>query len=128
MREKYQILNDITLRLLKKEDMPGKLDDKETVVYTKMFKLSFRLPIQPYFAQMLVRLGWSPGQQDPNGLRILSGIYVVWTEQSKIEPYFKEFTYLYMCNEHGVGHKACTILCLKSNSRIVLDLLGLCKG
>lgn len=50
LRKEYHILNDITLKLLRDDEMASKLGDRETVVYMEMFKIGFRLPIQPYFA------------------------------------------------------------------------------
>ena len=73
LRKEYHIPDDITLRLLGENEMVNKLEDGETAIYMEMFRLGFRLPIQPYFARMLVRLGLSPGQLDPNGWRILGG-------------------------------------------------------
>lgn len=52
-REKYQISKDISLRLLKDNEMRTKLDDGETTIYIEMFKFGFRMPIQPYFIEIL---------------------------------------------------------------------------
>ncbi|KAK9217940.1 hypothetical protein WN943_006572 [Citrus x changshan-huyou] len=101
LRKEYHILGDITLRLLGADEVASKLSDGETMIYMEMFRLGFRLPIQPYFARMLVRLGLSHGQLDPNRWRILGCIYIVWVEQNKVELWFKEFTHLHLCNEHG---------------------------
>ena len=57
-------------------------------------------------------MGLSPGQLDPNGWKILGGMYVVWAEHNRTEHCFKEFTHLYSCDEHGINHtKDDTILC-----------------
>lgn len=56
LRDRYQISDDVTLRLLRGNEMANNLSDGKIMVYMKMFKLGFRLPIEPYFARMLVRL------------------------------------------------------------------------
>ncbi|XP_052294419.1 uncharacterized protein LOC127901343 [Citrus sinensis] len=129
LRKEYLIPDDITLRLLGEDEVASKLSNGETAIYLEMFDLGFRLPIQPYFARMLVRVGLSPGQLDPNGWRVLGGMYVVWAEQNKTEPCFKEFTHLYFCNEHGINHKGWYYFMSKTKSRrIVLDFPGSCRG
>ena len=105
LRKEYLIPDDITLRLLGEDEVASKLSNGETAIYLEMFDLGFRLPIQPYFARMLMRVGLSPGQLDPNGWRVLGGMYVVWAKQNRTEPCFKEFTHLYFCNEHEINHK-----------------------
>lgn len=45
LRKEYQILDDITLRLLKENEMTNKSSDGEIMVYLEMFRLAFRLPI-----------------------------------------------------------------------------------
>ena len=128
LRKEYHILGDIILRLLGADEVASKLSDGETMIYMEMFRLGFRLPIQPYFARLLVRLGLSHGQLDPNRWRILGYIYIVWAEQNKVELWFKEFTHLHLCNEHGVSHKGWYYFMSKSkNKRIVLDFPCSCK-
>ena len=105
LRKEYHIPDDITLRLLGEDEMASKLGHRETAIYMEMFRLGFRLPIQPYFARILVRLGLSPGQLDPNGWRILGRMHIVWADQNKVEPRFKEFTHLYFCNEVTKGSR-----------------------
>ncbi|KAK9195937.1 hypothetical protein WN943_004065 [Citrus x changshan-huyou] len=83
LRKEYHIPDGIMLRLLGEDEMASKLGHRETAIYMEMFRLSFRLPIQPYFARMLVRLGLSPGQLDLNGWRILGSMHIVWAEQNK---------------------------------------------
>lgn len=67
LRKECHIPDDILLRLLGEDEVASKLSYGETVIYIEMFRLGFRLPIQPYFAWILVRLGLSPGHLDPNG-------------------------------------------------------------
>lgn len=45
LREGYQLSDDVTLRLLREDEMASKLGDEETVIYMEMFKLGFRLSI-----------------------------------------------------------------------------------
>ena len=61
LRKEYHIPDDITLRLLGEDEIASKLGHRETAIYMEIFRLGFRLPIQPYFARMLVRLGLSLG-------------------------------------------------------------------
>ena len=96
LRKEYLIPDHITLKLLGKDEVASKLGNRETAIYLEIFELGFRLPIQPYFARMLVRVGFSPSQLDPNGWKVLGGMYVVWAKQNRIEPCFKEFTHLYL--------------------------------
>lgn len=63
-------INDITLRLLREDEVTSKLGDEEIAMYMETFKLGFKLPIQPYFAWMLVMIGLSPSLLDLNCWRI----------------------------------------------------------
>lgn len=45
LRERYQLPDDVTLRLLREDETASKLGDEETVIYMEMFKLGFRLSI-----------------------------------------------------------------------------------
>lgn len=64
--------------------MASKLGDGEIVIYMEMFKLSFRLSIQTYFARMLVRIGLIPSELDPNGWKIY--VVCMFCGPSRIEP------------------------------------------
>lgn len=105
--------------------MTSKLGDEEIAMYMEMFKLGFKLPIQPYFAWMLVMIGLSPSLLNLNCWRILGDVHVVWANKHKIKPspkeFTQEFTHLCLCNEHGVGHKGW--LSKSTGRRVVLEIV-----
>lgn len=62
----YSILDDIVLRIPGKGDIPSRPPQGFVTLYLKCFRLGVRLPLQPYFANILGKLNLSPSQLNPN--------------------------------------------------------------
>ncbi|KAL9417504.1 hypothetical protein AB3S75_040477 [Citrus x aurantiifolia] len=54
-----------------------------------------RCPLQPYFARILNELNLAPDQLNPNGWRVLSGLFILWDRCCQSEPTVDEVKHLY---------------------------------
>lgn len=66
LRETYSIPSDIDLKILSKNNTSSCPPRGYVTFYLECFKLGTRLPLQPYFAQILSRLNLALGQLNPN--------------------------------------------------------------
>lgn len=78
LRMEYSILDDIDLKIHSKDDIPNHPLKRCVTLYLECFRLGVRLPLQSYFARILGKLHLFPGQLNPNGWRVLSGLYVLY--------------------------------------------------
>ena len=78
LRTRYDIPDGIPLRILGKKDTPSRPSRGYITLSLESFKFGMRLPLQPYFVQMLSGLNLAPGQLNPNGWRVLSGLFILW--------------------------------------------------
>ncbi|CAL9005091.1 unnamed protein product [Prunus brigantina] len=65
------------------------------MVFSAMYKHGLRLPLHPWVQMMLSRLGYAPGQYNPNFWCILHGVYIAWWLAKRGEPSFEQFMHLY---------------------------------
>ncbi|CAL8994490.1 unnamed protein product [Prunus brigantina] len=65
------------------------------MVFSAMYKHGLRLPLHPWVQMMLSRLGYAPGQYNPNFWCILHGVYIAWWMAKRGEPSFEQFMHLY---------------------------------
>lgn len=79
LRMEYRISDDIELKIHGKSNTPSHPPRGYVTLYLECFRLGVRLPLQPYFIKVLGKLKLSLGQLNPNGWRVLFGLYVqVW--------------------------------------------------
>ncbi|CAL8992845.1 unnamed protein product, partial [Prunus brigantina] len=63
-----------------------------------MYKHRLRLPLHHWVQMMLSRLGYAPGQYNPNFWCIQHGVYIAWWLAKRGEPTFEQFMHLYSGN------------------------------
>ncbi|KAL9409333.1 hypothetical protein AB3S75_047676 [Citrus x aurantiifolia] len=95
LRVKYGIPDDVPLRILGKKDTSSRPPRGYVTMFLESFKLGLRCPLQPYFAQMLNGLNLALGQLNPNGWRVLSGLFILWDRCCQSEPTVDEVKHLY---------------------------------
>lgn len=91
----YKIPDDINLRIPEKNDTSSRPPRGYVTLFSKSFKLRTRLPLQPYFMKMLGRLHLAMGQLNPNGWRILSGLFILWNRCGQSEYTIVEVKHMY---------------------------------
>lgn len=67
LRTLYKIPNDVLLTIPEKCDVPSRPPRGYVTLHLESFKLGARLPLQPYFVQILGGMHLAPGQLHPNG-------------------------------------------------------------
>ena len=95
LRVKYGIPDDVPLRIPGKKDTPSRPPKGYVTLFLESFKLGLRCPLQPYFARMLNGLNLALGQLNPNGWRVLSGLFILWDRCCQCEPTVEEVKHLY---------------------------------
>ena len=78
-----------------KKDTPTRPPRGYVTLFLESFKLELRCPLQLYFARILNGLNLAPGQLNPNGWRVLSGLFILWDRCCQSEPTVDEVKYLY---------------------------------
>ena len=95
LQARYDIPDDILLRILGKKDTPSRPPRAYVTLFLKSFKFGMRCPLQPYFARMLSGLNLTPGQLNPNRWRVLSCMFILWDRCCQNEPTIDEVKHLY---------------------------------
>ena len=95
LRLRYSIPGEIPLRIPGKKDTPSRPPRGYVTLYLESFKYGLRCPLQPYFARILNGLNLAPGQLNPNGWRVLSGLFILWDRCCQSEPTVDEVKHLY---------------------------------
>ncbi|KAL9444672.1 hypothetical protein AB3S75_017793 [Citrus x aurantiifolia] len=95
LRAVYDIPDGIPLRIPRKKDTPNQPPRGFVTLFLESFKFGMRLSLQPYFAQMLSGLHLAPSQLNPNGWRVLSGLFILWDRCYQSEPMVDEVKHLY---------------------------------
>ena len=95
LRTRYDIPDDIPLRIPGKNDTPSRLPRGYVTLFLESFKLGMRCPLQPYFARMLSGLNLASSQLNPNGWRVLSGLFILWDRCCQSEPTIDKVKHMY---------------------------------
>ena len=95
LRNLYCIPDDIHLIIPGKGDVPRRPPRGYVTLHLEWFKLGVRLPLQLYFAKVLSDLHLALGQLNPNGWRVLLGLFVLWDRCRVEEPTTEEIKNLY---------------------------------
>ena len=95
LQARYDIPDDIPLRIPRKKDTLSRPPRGYVTLFLGSFKFGMKCPIQPYFAQILSGLNLAPGQLNPNGWRVLFGVFILWDRCCHCEPTVDEVKHLY---------------------------------
>ncbi|KAH9684650.1 hypothetical protein KPL70_013634 [Citrus sinensis] len=95
LRLRYSIRGEIPLKIPRKKDTPSRPPRGYVTLFLESFKYGLRCPLQPYFAQILKGLNLAPGQLNPSGWRVLSGLFILWDRCCQSEPTIDEVKHLY---------------------------------
>ncbi|KAJ4719116.1 Glyceraldehyde-3-phosphate dehydrogenase, testis-specific like [Melia azedarach] len=86
LRKAYDIPSFVELSLPRLGFRPSQLGSSEVVIHRQSFEYGLRLPIQPFFGQILSGLGVAPAQLSSMAWRNLAGLYILWKEVLGVEP------------------------------------------
>ncbi|KAJ4703600.1 hypothetical protein OWV82_023479 [Melia azedarach] len=86
LRKAYDIPSSVELSLPRPGFRPSQPGSSEVVIHRQSFEYGLRLPIQPFFAQILSGLGVAPAQLSSMAWRNLAGLYILWKEVLGVEP------------------------------------------
>ncbi|KAL9454039.1 hypothetical protein AB3S75_009609 [Citrus x aurantiifolia] len=95
LRFRYSIPGEIPLKISGKKDTPSRPLRGYITLFVESFKYGLRCPLQPYFARILNGLNLTPSQLNPNGWRVLSGLFILWDRCCQSEPMIDEVKHLY---------------------------------
>ncbi|CAL2246823.1 unnamed protein product [Prunus armeniaca] len=87
------------------------------MVFSAMYKHGLRLPLHPWVQMMLSRLGYAPGQYNPNFWCILHGVYIAWWLAKRGEPTFEQFMHLYSVSRQQGNFGWVQVNCRKAKER-----------
>ncbi|CAL8150904.1 unnamed protein product [Prunus armeniaca] len=87
------------------------------MVFSAMYKHGLRLPLHPWVQMMLSRLGYAPGQYNPNFWCILHGVYIAWWLAKRREPSFEQFMHLYSVSRQQGNFGWVQVNCRKAKER-----------
>jgi hypothetical protein len=77
-RRKYQIPEDVVLRIPESDEVACSSRCEDVAFYEADFKAGIRFPLQPLMRELLDRLNLAPGQLAPNAWRTVVGSMVMW--------------------------------------------------
>jgi hypothetical protein len=77
-RRKYQIPEDVILRIPESDEVACSSRYGDVAFYEANFNAGIRFPMQPLMRELLDRLNLSPGQLAPNAWRTVVGSMVMW--------------------------------------------------
>ncbi|KAL9420497.1 hypothetical protein AB3S75_038133 [Citrus x aurantiifolia] len=95
LRLRYSIPGEIPLKIPRKKDTPSRPPRGYVTLFLESFKYGLRCPLQPYFARIFNGLNLAPGQLNPNGWRVLYGLFILWDRCCQSEPTVDEVKHLY---------------------------------
>ncbi|CAL2260014.1 unnamed protein product [Prunus armeniaca] len=91
----YSVPSYVGLRLPSAADVVRYPPEGSVMIFTDMYQHGLRLPFHPWVQMMLAKLGYAPGQYNPNFWLLLHGVYIAWWLVGLGEPTFEQFMYLY---------------------------------
>ncbi|CAL8162449.1 unnamed protein product [Prunus armeniaca] len=102
LRTDYSVPSYVGLRLPSAADVVRYPPEGSVMIFTDMYQHGLRLPFHPWVQMMLAKLGYAPGQYNPNFWLLLHGVYIAWWLVGLGEPTFEQFMYLYsISKQHG---------------------------
>ncbi|CAL8136887.1 unnamed protein product [Prunus armeniaca] len=95
LRTDYSVPSYVGLRLPSAADVVRYPPEGSVMIFIDMYQHGLRLPFHPWVQMMLAKLGYAPGQYNPNFWLLLHGVYIAWWLVGLGEPTFEQFMYLY---------------------------------
>ncbi|CAL2259277.1 unnamed protein product [Prunus armeniaca] len=95
LRTDYSVPSYVGMRLPSAADVVRYPPEGSVMIFTDMYQHGLRLPFHPWVQMMLAKLGYAPGQYNPNFWLLLHGVYIAWWLVGLGEPTFEQFMYLY---------------------------------
>ncbi|KAJ4713024.1 Glyceraldehyde-3-phosphate dehydrogenase, testis-specific like [Melia azedarach] len=86
LRKAYDIPSSVKLSLPRQGFRPSRPGSNEVVIHRQSFEYGFRLPIQPFFEQILSGLRVGPAQLSSMAWQNLAALYILWKEVLGVEP------------------------------------------
>lgn len=117
LRADYCVPPYVGLRLPSAADVVRYPSDGSVLVFTGMYQHGFRLPFHPWVQMMLAKLGYAPGQYNPNFWILLHGFYIAWWLVGLDEPTFEQFMYLYSISKQQGSFGWVQANCRKAKER-----------
>ncbi len=127
IRTVYKIHSGIDLRIPRTNDTPSRPPKGFVTLFLESFKLGMRLPLQTYFIKILSGLHLAPGQLNPNGWRVLSGLFILWDRCGQSEPTIDELKHLYQL-KNSPKHAGWYYFMSSTKTRKPITDLPLCGG
>ena len=78
VRDRYQILDDVVLRILNPNERACSSKYDDVAFYEADFNAGLRFPMQPFMRELLNRLHLSPCQLAPNAWQTVISCMVMW--------------------------------------------------
>ncbi|CAL8175027.1 unnamed protein product [Prunus armeniaca] len=107
----------VSLRLPIVADVVRYPPEGSMMIFTDMYQHGFRLPLHPWVQMMLAKLGYAPGQFNPNFWLLLHGVYIAWWLVGLGEPTFEYFMYLYSISKQQGSFGSVQANCRKAKER-----------
>ncbi|CAL8991184.1 unnamed protein product [Prunus brigantina] len=86
IRREYNVPKDVVFALPQADDRPSRPPRGWVTLYWEMFKNGLRLPLHPFVQRWMAFLGVAPHQMNPNLLRTILCMFVLWKRHHGIEP------------------------------------------
>ncbi|CAL8133940.1 unnamed protein product [Prunus armeniaca] len=117
LQTNYSVPPYVGLRLPIAADVVRYPPEGSVMIFRDMYQHGFKLPLHPWVQMMLAKLGYAPGQYNPNFWLLLHGVYIAWWLVGLGEPTFEQFMYLYSISKQQGSFGWVQANCRKAKER-----------